>query len=92
GLKKAPGVSLIEIDRKMHAFVSGDREHPQYHKIDEMLKALIAKIELAGYVPDTKIIFQDVMEDVKRDMLYHHSEKLAIAFGLLRTQPGTAIR
>ncbi|XXG55704.1 hypothetical protein AAC387_Pa03g3311 [Persea americana] len=92
GLKKAPGFSSIEIDREVYAFMAGDRDHPQYDDIDKFLKALITKIEVAGYVPDTKFVFQDVADDVKRDLLYHHSEKLAIAFGLLRTQPGTAVR
>ncbi|RWR77273.1 putative pentatricopeptide repeat-containing protein [Cinnamomum micranthum f. kanehirae] len=92
GLKKAPGYSSIEIDREVYAFMAGDRDHPQYDDIDKFLKALIIKIEESGYVPDTKFVFQDVADDVKRDLLYHHSEKLAIAFGLLRTQPGIAIR
>lgn len=92
GLKKAPGFSSIEIDRDVYVFVAGDRDHPQYNDIDKFLKALITKIEAAGYVPNTKFVFQDVSDDVKRDMLYHHSEKMAIAFGLLKTQPGMTIR
>ncbi|KAI3857605.1 hypothetical protein MKW98_028869, partial [Papaver atlanticum] len=50
------------------------------------------KIECEGYVPDLNSVFQDLTDDAKRDILYHHSEKLAIAFGLLRTKPRTTIR
>ncbi|KAL6012506.1 hypothetical protein ACLOJK_002995 [Asimina triloba] len=81
GLRKDPGFSSIEIDRKIHTFVAGDKDHPQYHEIYEMLKALIAKIELEGWVPDTNFVLQDVTEDIKQDMLYHRSEKLEIACG-----------
>ncbi|KAI3446047.1 hypothetical protein Pfo_002712 [Paulownia fortunei] len=42
--------------------------------------------------PDTNSVFLDVSDDVKKDILFHHSEKLAIAFGLMRTKPGTIIR
>jgi hypothetical protein len=46
----------------------------------------------AGYVPDTNFVLHDVEEEVKEHMLYSHSEKLAIAFGLINTSPGTPIR
>ncbi|KAF9602626.1 hypothetical protein IFM89_030514, partial [Coptis chinensis] len=42
---------------------------------------------------DTKVVLLD-MDEAKRSMyvLYHHSEKLAISFGLMNTPPGTPIR
>ncbi|OVA14957.1 Pentatricopeptide repeat [Macleaya cordata] len=92
GLKKDPGRSSIEIDRTVHTFMAGDKYHPQYPEISDFLRSLIERIEAAGHVPDTKFVFQDVPDEVKRDLLYHHSEKLAIAFGLLRSKPGTTIR
>ncbi|KAF6143402.1 hypothetical protein GIB67_029571 [Kingdonia uniflora] len=92
GLKKLTGLSSIEIDGGVHTFMSSDMYHPQRSEINETLMSLIEKIEAAGYVPNTKYVFQDVLDDVKRDILFHHSEKLAIAFGIIRTQPGTTIR
>ncbi|URE36197.1 Pentatricopeptide repeat-containing protein [Musa troglodytarum] len=44
-----------------------------------------------GYVPDRKFVLQDVEEDDKKHMLFTHSERLAIAFGLLNTKPGTPL-
>ncbi len=42
----------------------------------------------AGYVPCMEFVLDDVEEE-KAFHLCHHSEKLAIAFGLINTAPGT---
>jgi hypothetical protein len=46
----------------------------------------------AGYVPDITFMLHDVEEEEKLFHLCHHSEKLAIAYGLISTPPGTPIR
>ncbi|GAU10986.1 hypothetical protein TSUD_112790 [Trifolium subterraneum] len=45
----------------------------------------------AGYAPDTGSVFHDVEEDEKTSMVCSHSERLAIAFGLISTSPGTRL-
>ncbi|KAL0424846.1 UNVERIFIED_CONTAM: putative pentatricopeptide repeat-containing protein [Sesamum radiatum] len=45
-----------------------------------------------GYVPDMKSVLHDVEESEKLKMLNHHSEKLAIAFGLIFIPPGLPIK
>eukprot|EP01018_Ginkgo_biloba_P019070 Gb_40766 [translate_table: standard] len=92
GVKKCPGCSWIEIKSRVHSFVVGDRSHPQSKKIYALLDSLALQMEEAGYVPDTNFVLHDVEEERKEQLLYHHSEKLAIAFGLLNTCPGTPIR
>ena len=37
-------------------------------------------------------MFYDVEEEVKEKMLWDHNERLAIAFALINTGPGTVIR
>eukprot|EP01018_Ginkgo_biloba_P011341 Gb_31474 [translate_table: standard] len=91
-LKKTPGCSFIEVNNKIHAFFVGDRSHPQSEKIYAMLETLSAKMEEAGYVPNTNFVLHEVEEEIKEHMLCSHSEKLAIAFGLISTIPGTPIR
>lgn len=91
-LKKVPGWTWIEVDNKIHQFSVGDHAHPQSKEIYENLKCLCEKLELAGYVPDTNYVLHDVDEEHKRGILYMHSEKLAIAFGLSATPDGTPIR
>lgn len=91
GVRKQPGRSSIEIGDKMHSFYVGDRSHPKTEEIYAELNSLIKQMEEVGYVPDTKLVLHDVEEEKKRDLLYCHSEKLAIAFGLISTPPGTVL-
>lgn len=90
GIQKTPGVSLVDLRNEVHTFHSGSVTHPQSKKIYDYLEQLIDKIKAAGYVPDTNSI-HDVEDDVQEQLLSTHSEKLAIAFGLINTQPGTTI-
>lgn len=90
GLQKTPGCSLVELKNEVHSFYSGSTIHPQSKRIYAFLETLGDDIKAAGYVPDTNSI-HDVEDDVKKQLLNSHSEKLAIAFGLLNTSPGTTI-
>eukprot|EP01018_Ginkgo_biloba_P030661 Gb_29995 [translate_table: standard] len=92
GLDKSPGCSWIEIKNRVHVFLVGDRSHPQSEKIYAMLESLAWKMKQAGYVPNTSFVLHDVEEEEKEYILCGHSEKLAIAFGLINTCPGTPIR
>ncbi|MCL7047575.1 hypothetical protein MKW94_025550 [Papaver nudicaule] len=92
GMKKSPGCSWIEINGRLHSFLGGDTCHPQAKEIYMFLESLPEKIKAAGYVPDTSFVVHDVSEEEKEGNLNTHSEKLAIAFGLLNTSPGTLLR
>eukprot|EP01018_Ginkgo_biloba_P025296 Gb_38992 [translate_table: standard] len=92
GLKKTPGCSLIEVNNRVHAFVVGDRLHPQSEQIYAMLASLAEKMKEAVYVPNSNFVLHDVEEEVKEQVLINHSEKLAIAFGLINTSHGTPVR
>lgn len=92
GMKKKPACSWIEVNNKVHAFVSGDKSHPCYDRINEALEVLLEQMEREGYVPDTKEVLQDVEEEQKKHLLCSHSERLAIAFGIISTPPGMTIR
>eukprot|EP01018_Ginkgo_biloba_P031232 Gb_01322 [translate_table: standard] len=91
-IKKLPGCSWIEVNYKVHAFFVGDRSHPETHKIYAMLKRLSGKMKEAGYASNTDFVLHDVEEEQKDHILCQHSKKMAIAFGLLQTCPGTTIR
>ncbi|KAA8537367.1 hypothetical protein F0562_026946 [Nyssa sinensis] len=90
GLQKTPGCSLVDLRNAVHTFYSGSTNHPQSKKIYAFLETLIDEIKAAGYVPDTNSI-HDVENDIQEQLLSSHSEKLAIAFGLLNSSPGTTI-
>ncbi|GAB4836158.1 Pentatricopeptide repeat-containing protein At1g11290, chloroplastic [Ancistrocladus abbreviatus] len=90
GLRKTPGCSLVELRNEFHTFHSGSTIHPQSKEIYAYLDTLVEKIKAVGYVPDTCSI-HDVEDNIQQQLLSSHSEKLAIAFGLLNTNPGVPI-
>lgn len=83
GVRKEPGCSWIKYKNKVHIFSADDQSHPDSEKIYAELERLNLKMEEAGYKPDMTAVLHDVGEAEKRHMLSRHSEKLAIAFGLL---------
>eukprot|EP00253_Pinus_taeda_P001104 PITA_01104 len=91
-ITKLPGCSWIEFNNKVHAFVTGDRSHVQSEEIYEKLDRLSGQMKEAGYIPNKCYALQDVEEEQKEHILCYHSEKLAIAFGLINTSPDTPIR
>lgn len=90
GLRKTPGCSLVELRNEFHTFHSGSTIHPQSQEIYAYLNRLIERIKSVGYVPETNFV-HDVEADVQEQLLSTHSEKLAIAFGLLNTNHGVPI-
>ena len=92
GIRKEPGVSWIEISNKVHRFVVGDRSHPEAKKIYDVLNNLSEKLKAEGYIPDTRLVLRNIDEEQKVHALCAHSEKLAIAYGLMHTPRGMPIR
>ncbi|XP_071700520.1 pentatricopeptide repeat-containing protein At5g40410, mitochondrial [Rutidosis leptorrhynchoides] len=83
GVVRTAGCSCIEHDHKVHRFVVGDQAHPDSERVYAKLDEVMNKIGKAGYVANTEFVLHDVEEEVKGDLVRKHSEKLAIAFGLL---------
>ena len=92
GLKKEKGCSWIEIKNKVHMLLAGDDSHPMMAAITEKLKQLNIEMRRLGFVPSTDFVLHDVEEQEKDDILAVHSEKLAVALGLISTSPGTPLR
>lgn len=91
-LKKQVGYSTIEVDHKTYLFSMGDKSHPETHEIYQSLDELMWRCREAGYVMVPESVMHEVEEEEREYALRYHSEKLAIAFGLLKTSHGTAIR
>lgn len=93
GVTKKPGCSLIEIDGVAHEFFAGDTTHPKSEDIYKFLNEIDEKLESMGYLPDySGAHLVDETIDGKKSTLRLHSERLAIAFGLLNSRPGMPIR
>jgi pentatricopeptide repeat protein len=93
-VKKEGGRSWIEVQGKVHVFLAGDRRHERTEEIYEKLAELMKEIEKLGYVPVWKEMLHNVGEREKREALSYHSEKLAVAFGVVSgaAPPGKALR
>lgn len=90
-VKKEAGCSWIQIKNKVHFFIASDKSHPLSEQIYAKLRAMTAKLKQEGYCPDTSFVPHDVAEDQKEAMLAMHSERLALAFGLIATPPGAPL-
>ncbi|XP_059284354.1 pentatricopeptide repeat-containing protein At2g15690, mitochondrial-like isoform X1 [Lycium ferocissimum] len=65
---------------------------PQRADAYEKLKGLSGQMRDAGYVPDTRYVLHDIDEAAKEQALMYHSERLAIAYGLISTPARTTLR
>ncbi|KAF2321634.1 hypothetical protein GH714_000773 [Hevea brasiliensis] len=91
-VKKEAGYSWIEVKKKTYSFLAGDVSHPMSDEIYSKLAELSTRLKGAGYRPDTNYVLQDVDEEHKETILSQHSERLAIAFGLIATPAGTPLQ
>lgn len=92
-VSKFPGCSWIEVDKKVHTFFRGDiRNHPEKTLISMILEKTEGLLREAGYSPDCSHVLHDVDEEEKMDNLRLHSERLAVAYGLLKLPEGVPIR
>lgn len=92
GVVKKPGCSMIEANGVVHEFLAGDKTHPLINEIEDKLDEITKKLKMEGYAPDTNEVSLDIDEEEKETALFRHSEKLAIAFGLITTSAPTPIR
>ncbi|KAL4575746.1 hypothetical protein LXL04_011831 [Taraxacum kok-saghyz] len=92
-LIKEAGCSWIEADNQSHKFYVGDTGHPLAHEIYKELDELVMEIKKLGYVPDTGfVLHQGLDEREKEGYLIQHSEKIAVAFGLISMSKTKPIR
>lgn len=91
-LAKTPGCTLIEVNGYPHVFKSSDQSHPQAAVIYAKLEELMGKMREAGFQTQTITALHDVEDEEKELMVKVHSEKIAIAFGLITSEPGAEIR
>ncbi|WOK91749.1 pentatricopeptide repeat-containing protein ELI1, chloroplastic-like [Canna indica] len=91
-IAKPPGWSSIEAGGQVHTFLAFEKSHPRSDEIYKFLKGLEERMRAEGYVPETKCVLVNLDEEEKEDMLCGHSERLAIAFGILNTKDGEVLR
>ncbi|KAL6314433.1 hypothetical protein AAG906_025918 [Vitis piasezkii] len=92
GVTKNPGCSWIQVRNRVHTFVVGDKSNDQSDEIYRFLDYMGEKMRNAGYLPNTDFVLQDVDQEEKEEVLCNHSEKLAVAFGILNLNGESSIR
>lgn len=91
-LKKERGKSWIEIKDKVHSFMVGERTHPRIAEIYSKLDHLVEELRMMGYKAGIEHDLHYIEESRKHELLRHHSEKLALTFGLMCLPSNAPIR
>ncbi|KAK6159751.1 hypothetical protein DH2020_003132 [Rehmannia glutinosa] len=93
GLTTTQSWSWIEIDGQIHKFVVNDTSHYDSEKIYGKLEEMVHEATIVGYVGNLMIVVSESeFERFQEKRGSCHSEKLALALGLLRTDEGTCLR
>lgn len=91
-LNKRPACSWLKLKNEVSTFGIGDRSHMCAEQIYAKLDEILLKLREGGYVADTSSALHDTDEEQKEQNLWNHSEKLALAYGLLVVPEGSTIR
>lgn len=91
-IKKEPGASWLDIRNDIHVFLSEGSNHPESIQIYKKVQQLLALIKPLGYVPNIASVLHDVEDEQKEGYLSYHSEKLALAYGLMKIPSPAPIR
>ncbi|KAG0519333.1 hypothetical protein BDA96_09G255300 [Sorghum bicolor] len=89
GLDHDSGCSWVEVKGVVHAFLTDDESHPQIREINTVLEGIYERMKASGCAPVESHSPEDKV--LKDDIFCGHSERLAVAFGLINTTPGTSI-
>lgn len=92
GIKKETGLSWVKEGNRVHTFAAGDKSHGKRVEIYNKLEELGEEMAKAGYVADTSFVLKEVGGEEKSQTIRYHSERLAIAFGLITFPQGQPIR
>ncbi|XP_027364233.1 pentatricopeptide repeat-containing protein At4g32450, mitochondrial-like isoform X1 [Abrus precatorius] len=90
--KKLSSKNLLEVRSRVHEYRAGDTSHPENDKIYALLRGLKSQMKEAGYIPETKFVLHDIDQEGKEEALLAHSERLAVAYGLLSSSVRSPIR
>lgn len=94
GVRKEPGCSWVEIKDSVYVFYARDVSScPRGTEVLELLKDLEKRMKEQGYVGGSNgLVFVDVEEESKEEMVNLHSERLALGFSLISIPEGETIR
>ncbi|KAI3714590.1 hypothetical protein L6452_21547 [Arctium lappa] len=86
---KQSASNMLEGKNKVNEYRNPD---PYKEDVYKNLNGLNGQMRDAGYVPDTRYVLHDIDQEAKEQALMYHSERLAIAYGLISTPARTTLR
>ncbi|CAI9301194.1 unnamed protein product [Lactuca saligna] len=92
GIGKLRGCSSIEVNGVIYEFGAGEKVHERVEEIYEMIDEISGGLGVVGHVGRRSEVFFDVEDEEKDEVLMYHSEKMAVAFGLISMEKGSVIR
>ncbi|KAK7292790.1 hypothetical protein RJT34_15644 [Clitoria ternatea] len=92
GVKISDVWSWTQVNQTIHVFSTEGKSHPEEGKIYFELYQLVSEIRKLGYVPDISCVHQNIDDSEKEKVLFSHTEKLAMTYGLMKTKGGSPIR
>ncbi|KAK8672985.1 hypothetical protein V6N13_111341 [Hibiscus sabdariffa] len=90
--KKLASQSPLEVRSRVNEYRAGDTSHPENDRIYALLRSLKEHMKEGGYVPETRYVLHDIDQESKEEALLAHSERLALANGLLTSPARGQIR
>ncbi|KAM0828447.1 hypothetical protein ACQ4PT_067545 [Festuca glaucescens] len=91
GLYMGAACSWITVKKKDHRFFFNDSLNPKSSEIYRRLDTLMEEIKELGYVSEDDELLPDILPDEQETLKVYHSEKLAVAFGLISTSPSAPL-
>lgn len=88
-VRKEPGCSWIDVKNTTYVFKVHDRSHYRTVEIYEILEKLAELVKQKGYAGENSTAPNDLN---RNKSLWYHSERIALAFGLLSLPVGAPIR
>ncbi|TQE02728.1 hypothetical protein C1H46_011701 [Malus baccata] len=94
GVQKEPGCSWVEVKDSTYVFYAGDVSScARGSEVVALLRDLEGKMKQRGYVGGSLgLVFVDVEEEAKEEIVGLHSERLALGFALISIPKGVIIR
>ncbi|XP_062208146.1 pentatricopeptide repeat-containing protein At3g13880-like [Phragmites australis] len=91
GVKKEPGLSWIELRSGVHSFVAGDKSHSESNAVYTKLAEMLSRIEKVA-ITDNAGKESNEISSREQDLVGCHSEKLAVALGMIHLPQSAPIR
>ncbi|KAJ6847397.1 pentatricopeptide repeat-containing protein-like [Iris pallida] len=94
---KAPAKPNVPLPKPVRRFginhmLDGKNRLGEFRLPRSLDRSVIPKVKEQTYEPDTRCVLHDIDQEAKEQVLMYHSERLAIAYGLISTPARTPLR